>query len=65
MSQELDYINPHYCPVYKQIIDTELCYESLMCRNRTFTVSSVVELTRLTNIEEARQICAACPYSEL
>ena len=65
MSQELDYENLHYCPVYKRTIDIDLCYESLMCLNRCFSVSSVVELTRLTNIEETRQICAACPYSEL
>ena len=26
---ELDFENPHYCPVYDKVIDIDLCYETL------------------------------------
>ena len=41
---ELDFENPHYCPVYDKVIDIDLCYETLMCLNRSFKISSVKEL---------------------
>ena len=36
---ELDFENPHYCPVYDKVIDIDLCYETLMCLNRSFKIS--------------------------
>ena len=65
MSEMIDYEAPHYCPVYRKPISGDLCYDSLMCLNRTFKVSSVEELTEIRDIEAARKICAECPYSEL
>lgn len=65
MANNLDYDNPHYCPVYKEVIDIDLCYDSLCCLAGDFKITSTVELTQLENIEEARQICASCPYSDL
>lgn len=61
----LDYIQEHYCPVYKKKIDPDLCYDSLMCLNGCFKVSSTKELTEIKDIDEARKICQGCPYSEL
>lgn len=65
MAYDLDYESDHYCPVYKRVIPADLCYESLMCLNRCFKISSVLELSGLEDIEGARKICAKCPYSEL
>lgn len=61
----LDYDNPHYCPAYKKVIDIDLCYDSLMCLNRFIKVSALPELDEISDIEEARKICKACPYSDL
>ncbi|MBR3238777.1 MAG: hypothetical protein IKF99_10100 [Oscillospiraceae bacterium] len=61
----LDYDNPHYCPAYKKVIDADLCYDSLMCLCGFFKISSTKELQEIENIDEARKICKACPYSDL
>lgn len=61
----MDYEADRFCPVYKKIISADLCYDSLMCLNRTFKVSSTKELAEVDDIERAREICAECPYSEL
>jgi len=47
---ELDFENPHYCPVYDKVIDIDLCYETLMCLNRSFKISSVKELNDIESI---------------
>lgn len=65
MAYNLDYEADHYCPVYKRKICADLCYDSLMCLNRCFKVSSTKELAEVEDIEEARKICAECKYSEL
>jgi len=65
MAYDLDYESDHYCPVYKRVIPSDLCYESLMCLNRSFKVSSVPELSEIEEIDTARKICEKCPYSEL
>ncbi len=62
---ELDYNADHYCPVYKKIITTDLCYDSLCCLNRQFKISSTKELAEIEDIESARKVCSECPYSEL
>lgn len=61
----LDYESEHFCPVYNEIIDPDLCYDSLMCLCGMFKVSSTKELTTVADIETARKICRACPYSNL
>ncbi|MTI56147.1 hypothetical protein [Geosporobacter ferrireducens] len=63
--QNLNYEADHYCPVYEKVITPDLCYESLMCLNRTFKVSSVPELAKIKDIDKAREICDKCPYSSL
>ncbi len=64
-NKNLDYDNPHYCPVYNKIIDIDLCYDSLNCLNRSFRISSTKELSEVKDIEQARKVCAECPYSDL
>lgn len=65
MGSELDYYADHFCPAYGRIISSDLCYDSLMCLNRTFKISSTKELEEIDDIEAARKKCAECPYSEL
>lgn len=65
MAYDLDYESDHYCPVYGRVIPVDLCYDSLMCLNRSFKVSSTKELAEVKDIEAARKTCAKCPYSEL
>ena len=60
ISSKLDYNADHMCPVYKRIIDPDLCYDSLMCLNRCFTVSSIPELSEVKNIKETLKICEKC-----
>lgn len=62
---DLDYEADHYCPAYKRVIDIDLCYDSLMCLNRSFKISSTPELSEIDDIEAARKICKECPYSNL
>jgi hypothetical protein len=64
MAYDLDYEADHYCPVYKKVICADLCYDSMMCLNRFFKVSSTKELEEIENIEKAREICSKCPYSQ-
>ena len=65
MIKELDYENPHYCPVYNRVIDIDLCYDSLNCLDHSFKASSTKELDEVEDIERARKICKKCPYSDL
>jgi len=61
----LDYENDHYCPAYGKVISIDLCYDSLCCLTRMFKLSSTKELAEIKDIEKAREICKACPYSDL
>ncbi len=60
----LDYEADHYCPVYEKVISADLCYDSMMCLNHFFKVSSTKELSEIKDIEKAHQVCAECPYSQ-
>lgn len=64
-NNELDYTKEHYCPVYQRNIDPDLCYDSLCCLSGMFKISSTKELAEIKDIEAARKLCKACPYSEL
>ena len=61
----LDYDVDHYCPAYNKIISADLCYDSLMCLSGMFKISSTWELQEIEDIEHARKVCEACPYSKL
>lgn len=65
MPNNIDYTKEHYCPVYKDLIDADLCYDSLMCLNGFFKISSTKELEKINDIDIARKICTECQYSEL
>lgn len=62
---EIDYDSDHMCPVYGNVINPDLCYDSLMCLNGSFKVESVKELDSVEDIEAARKTCRKCPYSNL
>lgn len=64
MAYDLDYEADHYCPAYKKVISADLCYDSMMCLNRFFKVSSTKELGEIKDIEGARRVCSKCPYSQ-
>lgn len=64
MAYDLNYEADHYCPAYKKVICADLCYDSMMCLNRFFKVSSTKELEEIKDIEVARTICSKCPYSQ-
>ncbi len=63
-NSQLNYEEDHYCPVYDNIITSDLCYDSMMCLHRFFKISSVKELAQIEDIEKARTQCAKCRYSE-
>lgn len=65
MSNDVNYEIDHYCPVYNKIIDADLCYDSMMCLNRSFKISSTKELSAIKDIEAAREICIKCKYAGL
>ena len=65
MSNKLDYQSDHYCPAYNKVISADLCYDSLMCLNGSFKISSTKELLEIEDIERAKNVCASCEYSEL
>jgi len=65
MLNTIDYDADHMCPVFERIIDCNLCYESVMALKRFVKVSSVPELSEITDIEQARRICEDCLYSRL
>ena len=64
-NKNVDYESDRYCPAYDRIIDADLCYDSLMCLNHSFKIESTKELEQIKDIEKAREICAACKYSDL
>ena len=64
MVRKMDYEADHYCPAYKKVICADLCYDSMMCLNRFFKVSSTKELEEIEDVEQARVICSKCPYSQ-
>lgn len=53
-----------YCPIAKRKIDSETCYEMVMCIDGCFKPSSVPEVEFEVN-EETKKACDACPYSDL
>lgn len=61
----LDYEADHYCRVYRKVIDSDLCYESLMALGKMFKTDSVPELSTVKDVEGARRECRNCIYSDL
>ncbi len=58
--------NDRKCPIYKKTIDGELCYETAMCMQGLFRLSSVPEAVDIKmQCDEARQICKNCRFSNM
>lgn len=54
------------CPIYAKVIDGELCYETAMCMQGLFKLSSLPEADELKKpLDEARKICKGCKYADM
>ena len=66
MASDTTPYDDRYCPIYNKTIDGELCYETAMCMQRLFKLSSVPETKTITMpIEKSRAICVNCKYSDM
>lgn len=52
MAYDLDYESDIHCPVFGRVIDSDLCYESLMALSRAVKVSSVPELVEYRTLKK-------------
>lgn len=52
-----------YCPLAKKNIDSEVCYEIIMCLYNGFSPSSVPEV-EFKNSKETKGICEGCKHSD-
>ena len=57
MLKSEEYIADRYCPVFKRVIDSDWCYESVLGLSRSIKVEAVRELDEVEDIDEARIIC--------
>ncbi len=58
--------NDRKCPIYEKMIDGELCYETAMCMQGLFKLSSVPEAVDIKiQYDAARQICKDCRFSDM
>lgn len=54
------------CPIYAKVIDGELCYETAMCMQGLFKLTSLPEIADLEiPIDTARKICKGCKYADM
>lgn len=58
-----DFDHSHYCSVFEQTIDIDLCYDSMMILNGFFRVESSRDLMMIQDIDLAREKCRNCIYS--
>lgn len=58
-----DFENPHYCPVFEEMIDIDSCYEAMMCLNGFFKIESSEELMKIRDLDLARGKCGRCIYT--
>ena len=66
MADNLTPYDDRKCPIYDKIIDGELCYETAMCMQGFFHISSVPESREIIlDIEKAKEICNACKYADM
>lgn len=66
MANKLTPYDDRECPIYDKTIDGELCYETAMCMQGLFKLSSVPEAKEIVFPEkEARKICVACKYADM
>lgn len=54
------------CPIFKRVIDGELCYEIAFCMQGLFNISSVSESVHIKlKFQEAKKICMECPFGDM
>ena len=65
-SKKLTPYEDRMCPIYQRVIDGDLCYETAMCMQGFFHISSVPEADFIRlKFEEAKEICINCPYGDM
>lgn len=52
------------CPICNKIIDSEICYEIVMCLTAGFNTDSIPEI-KFKKDNKTKDICNNCPYSDL
>lgn len=66
MASNLTPYDDRACPIYQRAIDGELCYETALCMQGLFKLSSVPESTEIKLPNEiAKKTCQECPYSDM
>jgi hypothetical protein len=66
MANDLTPYDDRECPIYGKVIDGELCYETAMCMQGLFKLSSVSEAKNIVmDSETARRVCSSCEYADM
>ena len=66
MANNLTPYDDRMCPIYGKVIDGELCYETALCMQGLFKLSSVPESKDIKlDAETARKSCTNCPYADM
>lgn len=66
MASKLTPYDDRQCPIYGKVIDGELCYETALCMQGQFKLSSVPESTEIIcDINTAREMCVDCPHGDM
>jgi hypothetical protein len=66
MANDLTPYDDRECPIYGKVIDGELCYETAMCMQGIFKLSSVLEAKNIVmDSETARRVCNGCEYADV
>ena len=66
MKNTLTAHNDRMCPIYGKEIVGELCYETTLCMQEYFKLSSVPELADIVcDMDTARKTCIDCPHNDL
>lgn len=66
MANSLTPYDDRECPIYKKVIDGELCYETAMCMQGFFRISSVPESKEIAiDFDSAKKICVSCPFGDM
>ncbi len=62
----LDFYDDRMCPIYEKVISEILCYETAMCMQGYFHISSVPESVHIKpKFHDAKKICLECPYENM
>lgn len=66
MGNNLTPYDDRKCPIYRKIIDGELCYETALCMKGQFKITSVPEAKEIKlDFNIAKNICINCQYADM